>query len=79
MCGKNLPKNKSIIGNYNVYGGGETSYTHNEYNLEGFENKPEIESVEFFDNIYSNFDLTKNKLNLEKFLTPKESNKEIYL
>ena len=36
MCGKNLPKNKSIIGNYNVYGGGETSYTHNEYNLEGF-------------------------------------------
>ncbi len=36
MCGKNLPKNKSIAGNYNVYGGGETSYTHNEYNLEGF-------------------------------------------
>ena len=36
MCGKNLPKNKSIAGNYNVYGGGESSYTHNEYNLEGF-------------------------------------------
>jgi restriction endonuclease S subunit len=36
MCGKNLTKDKSIIGNYNVYGGGETSYTHNEYNLEGF-------------------------------------------
>jgi restriction endonuclease S subunit len=36
MCGKNLSKNKSIAGNYNVYGGGETSYTHNEYNLEGF-------------------------------------------
>ena len=36
MCGNNLPKNKSISGNYNVYGGGETSYTHNEYNLEGF-------------------------------------------
>ena len=36
MCGKNLTKDKSISGNYNVYGGGETSYTHNEYNLEGF-------------------------------------------
>ena len=36
MCGNNLPKNKSIAGNYNVYGGGETSYTHNKYNLEGF-------------------------------------------
>jgi restriction endonuclease S subunit len=36
MCGKNLTKDKSIAGNYNVYGGGNTSYTHNEYNLEGF-------------------------------------------
>jgi restriction endonuclease S subunit len=36
FCGKNLTKNKSIDGEYNVYGGGETSYTHNKYNLEGF-------------------------------------------
>lgn len=35
-CGKNLPKEKSIKGIYNVYGGGNSSYTHNEYNLEGF-------------------------------------------
>lgn len=35
-CGKNLPKEKSINGIYNVYGGGKSSYTHNEYNLEGF-------------------------------------------
>lgn len=52
---------------------------YNEYNLEGFVNNSDIETVELFDNIYSNFNLTKNKLNLEKFLTPKESNKEIYL
>ena len=51
---------------------------YNEYNLEGFVN-PDIKTVELFDNIYSNFNLTKNKLNLEKFLTPTESNKEIYL
>ena len=35
-CGKNLPKEKAIQGEYNVYGGGNSSYTHNEYNLEGF-------------------------------------------
>lgn len=35
-CGKNLPKQKAINGIYNVYGGGNSSYTHNEYNLEGF-------------------------------------------
>jgi type I restriction-modification system DNA methylase subunit len=35
-CGKNLPKEKAIKGTYNVYGGGNSSYTHNEYNLEGF-------------------------------------------
>jgi type I restriction-modification system DNA methylase subunit len=35
-CGKNLPKEKAIKGIYNVYGGGNSSYTHNEYNLEGF-------------------------------------------
>ena len=35
-CGKNLPKNKAVKGIYNVYGGGESSYTHNEYNIEGF-------------------------------------------
>jgi type I restriction enzyme S subunit len=35
-CGKNLPKEKAINGIYNVYGGGNSSYTHNEYNLEGF-------------------------------------------
>jgi restriction endonuclease S subunit len=34
--GKNLPKEYAIKGIYNVYGGGNTSYTHNEYNLEGF-------------------------------------------
>ena len=35
-CGKNLPKEKAKHGIYNVYGGGNSSYTHNEYNLEGF-------------------------------------------
>jgi type I restriction enzyme S subunit len=35
-CGKNLPKEKAIKGIYNVYGGGNSSYTHNKYNLEGF-------------------------------------------
>jgi restriction endonuclease S subunit len=35
-CGKNLPKEKAKNGIYNVYGGGNSSYTHNEYNLEGF-------------------------------------------
>ncbi len=34
--GKNLPKEQAIKGIYNVYGGGNSSYTHNEYNLEGF-------------------------------------------
>jgi len=34
--GKNLTKEKAIKGIYNVYGGGNSSYTHNEYNLEGF-------------------------------------------
>jgi restriction endonuclease S subunit len=36
ICGKNLPKDKAINGIYNVYGGGNSSYTHNEYNIEGF-------------------------------------------
>jgi len=36
ICGKNLPKDKAVQGIYNVYGGGSSSYTHNEYNLEGF-------------------------------------------
>ena len=31
-----LSKNNSVSGIYNVYGGGNSSYTHNEYNLEGF-------------------------------------------
>jgi len=35
-CGKNLPKKKAINGKYSVYGGGSTSYTHNEYNLQDF-------------------------------------------
>ena len=35
-CGKNLTKEKAVKGIYNVYGGGNSSYTHNEYNLEGF-------------------------------------------
>ena len=35
-CGKNLPKEKANKGMYNVYGGGNTSYTHNEFNLQGF-------------------------------------------
>ena len=35
-CGKSLPKDKAIKGLYNVYGGGNSSYTHNEYNLECF-------------------------------------------
>jgi hypothetical protein len=48
---------------------------YNDYNLEGFEKHSEIKTIEMFDNIYSNFDLTKNKLNIENFLTPKESNK----
>ena len=34
--GKNLTKEKAINGKYNVYGGGNSSYTHNEYNLKGF-------------------------------------------
>lgn len=34
--GKNLTKEKAINGKYNVYGGGNSSYTHNDYNLEGF-------------------------------------------
>jgi type I restriction-modification system DNA methylase subunit len=34
--GKNLTKNNAINGDYNVYGGGISSYTHNEFNLEGF-------------------------------------------
>jgi len=36
ICGKNLPKDKAINGIYNVYGGGNSSYTHDEYNIEGF-------------------------------------------
>ena len=56
-----------------------TYYT--EYNLEGFTNN--IENVdddrETFDNIYSKSNTTNNKINVEKYLTPKESNKEIYL
>lgn len=36
LCGKNLPKEEAINGIYNVYGGGNSSYKHNEYNLEGF-------------------------------------------
>ena len=34
--GKNLPKEKAIKGMFDVFGGGNSSYTHNEYNLEGF-------------------------------------------
>jgi hypothetical protein len=52
---------------------------YNEYNLEGFVNNPNLKTTEMFDNIYSNFNLTKNKIIIENFLTPKESNKEIYL
>jgi restriction endonuclease S subunit len=36
FCGKNLPKETAVKGIYNVYGGGNCSYTHNKYNLEGF-------------------------------------------
>lgn len=36
VCGKALPKNKAVQGPYNVYGGGSSSYTHNEYTVEGF-------------------------------------------
>ena len=36
ICGKNLTKNNAISGPYKVYGGGNSSYTHNEYNSEGF-------------------------------------------
>jgi type I restriction-modification system DNA methylase subunit len=36
FCGKNLSKEKAIEGNYKVFGGGNSSYNHNEYNLEGF-------------------------------------------
>jgi type I restriction enzyme S subunit len=36
FCGKNLPKDKAIEGNYKVFGGGTSSYNHNEYNLDGF-------------------------------------------
>lgn len=35
-CGKSLSKENAICGKYNVFGGGKSSYTHNEYNLEGF-------------------------------------------
>lgn len=35
-CGKNLPKNKCVAGEYNVFGGGESRYTHNEYNCVGW-------------------------------------------
>lgn len=34
--GKNLTKDNAKQGIYNVYGGGNSSYTHNEYNYEGF-------------------------------------------
>jgi len=36
MCGESLPKYKAIKGKYDVVGGGITSYTHNQYNLDGF-------------------------------------------
>ena len=36
MTGKNLPKDKIVLGVYNVYGGGSSSYMHNTYNFEGF-------------------------------------------
>ena len=36
ICGKNLTKTNAISGPYKVYGGGNSSYTHNEYNSEGF-------------------------------------------
>lgn len=36
FCGKNLPKEKAIEGIYKVFGGGNSSYNHNQYNLEGF-------------------------------------------
>ena len=36
FCGKNLPKDRAIKGIYKVYGGGNSAYTHNEYNVEGF-------------------------------------------
>jgi restriction endonuclease S subunit len=36
ICGKNLTKNNAISGPYKVYGGGNSSYTHNEYNNKGF-------------------------------------------
>ena len=36
ICGNNLPKDKAVNGIYNVYGGGNSSYTHNDYNIEGF-------------------------------------------
>ena len=35
-CGSNLPKDIAIRGDYQVYGGGESSYTHNIYNCDGF-------------------------------------------
>jgi type I restriction-modification system DNA methylase subunit len=34
--GKMLSKQQAIAGDYNVYGGGNSSYTHNIYNYEGF-------------------------------------------
>jgi hypothetical protein len=36
-CGSNLPKNKSIPGEYKVYGGGKSNYMHNEFNRNGFD------------------------------------------
>lgn len=35
-CGKALTKKQAIDGKYKVFGGGNTSYTHDEYNLDGF-------------------------------------------
>lgn len=36
FCGKSLTKKQAINGKYKVYGGGKSSYTHNNYNREGF-------------------------------------------
>ena len=56
-----------------------TYYT--EYNLEGFTNNIELveDNTETFENIYSKSNTTNQKINVENYLTPKESNKEIYL
>ena len=35
-CGSNLSKNKAVNGEYRVFGGGKSSYTHNNYNNEGY-------------------------------------------